>query len=182
VLALWVPGDTPVALPAGTAFDVPADAELVVRARYKKTWEYEREAVTDSSEVGLYFSADRPQALRAMTFSVPRGEQPEKGVAKGFVAGTTLAEGIRVLSIYPAASSAGARITVEAIPPEGLLQRLIEFSPRAGWERRYAFDTPVDLPRGTQVSVSASWDGESAARPADGGALLVLNLVPLPPR
>jgi hypothetical protein len=97
------------------------------------------------------------------------------------VAGRALGAGVRVLSIYPGAASAGARLTIEAIPPEGLLQRLLEFSPRPGWDRRYAFDTPIDLPRGTKLSMSAVW-GDETALPSSGADLVVLNVVPLPSR
>jgi len=181
LLALWVPGDTPVALPSGVAYDVPRDAELVVRVRYKKTWEHEREVMRDRSEVGLYFAAEAPQPLRTMTFPVAPRNQAEPGVAQGVVAGRPLGAAVRVLSIYPTALTAGARIRIDAIPPEGLRQRLIEFSPRPGWDRRYAFEMPVDLPRGTQLSVSAAWEGETAV-PSGGGELVVLNVVPLPSR
>jgi hypothetical protein len=176
-LALWVPGDTPVALPGGAGFDVPADAELVVRVRYKKTWEHEREAMTDRSEVGLYFASGTPQAIRTLTLTgaAPRSSEP-KDVLGGVVLGLRTASATRVLSLYPAAAAAGARVTVDAIPPEGLMQRLIEFTPRPGWDRRYVFDSPVDLPAGTQLSVSVG--PVDSAPPA--GPLLVLNVVPLP--
>jgi hypothetical protein len=179
-LALWVPGDTPVALPDGTGFDVPADAELVVRVRSQKTWEHEREAMTDRSEVGLYFASGAPQAIRMLTLTAaaPRASEPTDVVSGGVVLGLRTAAATRVLSLYPAAAAAGARVTVDAIPPEGLMQRLIEFTPRPGWDRRYVFDTPVDLPAGTQLSVSVG--------PVDNapptGPLLVLNVVPLPAR
>ena len=48
VLAVWVPGDDPVALD-GAAFHLPAGAEIAVRVHYKKTWEYERTPMTDRS-------------------------------------------------------------------------------------------------------------------------------------
>jgi hypothetical protein len=144
LLALWVPGDTPVPLPVGAALDVPKDAELVVRVRYKKTWEHERDAMSDRSEVGLYFGAGTPVRRVAVTTEALR-------------------EGVRVLSAYPSAAPAGVRVTLDATLPDGATRRIIEFTPRPGWDRRYAFDPPFDLPAGTRLS------------PAEG---VVLNVVP----
>ena len=148
ILALWVPGDTPVPMPDGTALDVPNDAELVVRVRYKKTWEHEREAMRDRSELGLYFAAGTP--VRRTTVSTE-----------------ALREGVRVLAVYPSTAPAGAKVTLDATMPDGMTRRIIEFTPRPGWDRRYTFDPPFDLPAGTRLS------------PAEG---VVLNVVPLPAR
>jgi hypothetical protein len=178
LLALWVPGDTPVPLPDGAGFDMPGDAELVVRVRYKKTWEHEREAMSDRSEVGLYFAGAAPQATRTLTFSSSAAPEPKGGVLGGVVLGTRLAAGTRVLSLYPTPAAAGTLVTIDAIPPGGVMQRVIEFTPRPGWDRRYVFETPLDLPAGTELSISAT----SAERAPSAGPLLVLNTVPLPAR
>jgi hypothetical protein len=137
LLALWVPGDTPVALPDGAALDVPHDAELVVRVRYKKTWEHERDAMRDRSEIGLYFAPAATSRVRA---------QP--------VTGQPLREALRLVALYPRPTSAGTTVTLDATFPNGAVQRLIEFAPRPGWDRRYAFERPFDLPAGTQLRVS----------------------------
>ena len=50
---MWLPGETAISPGAGGAFRLPAGAELVVRVRYKKTWQYERVAMTDRSTVGV---------------------------------------------------------------------------------------------------------------------------------
>ena len=150
VVALWVPGDTPAALPPGTAFDVPADAELIVRVRHKKTWEHERETMSDRSELGLYFASGTPVRRLALD------GQPLRG-------------GVRVLSVYPAASSTATLATLDATSSDGATRRIIEFTPRPGWDRRYAFDPPIDLPGGTRLQASQP------------GALFV-NVVPLPSR
>jgi hypothetical protein len=150
LVALWVPGDQPAALPKGIGFAVPADAELVVTLRLKKTWEHEREAMNDRSTLGLYFAGSGAAVQRVS------------------VTGQPLREGLRVLSLYPAPASAGGIVTLEATAPDGAVKRLIEFAPRSGWERRYAFDPPYDLPAGTRLRLSSS------------GAV-VLNAVPLVP-
>lgn len=146
LVALWVPGDHAASLPPGAGFAVPGDAELVVTLRLKKTWEHEREAMSDRSTLALYFAGDGAAVRRLVASEGP------------------LRESVRVLSVYPAPASAGATLTLDSTGPGGT-KRLIEFTPQAGWERRYTFDPPFDLPAGTQL------------RPSQSGAL-VLNVVP----
>jgi hypothetical protein len=156
MVALWVPGDQPVALPAGTAFAVPSDAEIVVTLRLKKTWEHEREAMSDRSTLALYFADPRatPVVSRAVT---------------GTVTSETIAAPTRLLAVYPTAAAAGSKIVVEVTPKGGLLNRVLEFTARPGWERRYAFDPPVDLPAGTTLQISSP-----------GSGAIVLNLASVP--
>jgi hypothetical protein len=138
LVALWVPGDQPVALPPGIGFAVSGDAELVVTLRLKKTWEHEREAMSDRSTLALYFAGSRAVVQRVKVDAQP------------------LREGLRLLSLYPAAGSSGATVTLDATTPDGAVKRIIEFAPRAGWERRYVFDPPFDLPAGTRLQASSS--------------------------
>src|SRR6185503_20030352 len=63
--ALWVPGDRAVALPAGVAFAMPDDATLVVTLRLKKTWEHEREAMSDRSTLALYFAGTGATSVKS---------------------------------------------------------------------------------------------------------------------
>ena len=151
LIGLWLPGDQPVALPRGAAFAMPADAQIVVTLRLKKTWEHEREAMTDRSTLALYFAGSGAPVQRLA------------------VTGQTLSEGVRVLSLYPVPAATGATVTLDATLPNGAARRLIEFAPRPGWDRRYTFDPPFELPAGTRLQASAP----------DG---IVLNVVPLPAR
>jgi hypothetical protein len=147
-LLLWQPGDEPMALD-GAAFRLPAGAELVVRIRYKKTWEYERKAMTDRSAVGLYFATGSLPEVRALHLTLP---------------GLVLDDDLRVLAIAPDPALAGIDVRVDAARPDGSRQTLIAFRPAAGWARRYWFDTPVALPRGTRLGVSAASPGQTTPR------------------
>jgi hypothetical protein len=165
LVGLWLPGDHAVALDPGMGFEVPERAELVVRIDYRKTWQYERQAVSDQSTIGLYFAdpASSPlQVLRALspmtsdataTFSTPIGEN------------------VRAVALYADPDLSGAEVRVTAVRPDGQPEELIRFRPRADWTRRYFFREPITLPRGTQLRVAAAFDGDSllppaAARPA----------------
>jgi hypothetical protein len=61
VLARWLPGQDPEPTQDGTAFLLPAGAELSVRVHYKKTWQFERKVTVDRSTVGVYFAPGQSQ-------------------------------------------------------------------------------------------------------------------------
>jgi hypothetical protein len=138
LLSLWVPGDETVPLVQG-GLAMPRDAKLIVRVRYRKTWEYERREIVDESRVGLYFA------------SAP--VRPVQRVALAPGAPVTLARASQALAIYPDPALSGAGVVVTATRPDGRRDELIAFHPRPGWARRYWYRDPVALPRGTRLSV-----------------------------
>ena len=183
LVSLWVPGDQPVALPAGTAFAVPNDAELVVTLRLKKTWQHERQTMSDRSTLALYFAAPgaSPVVLREAGHSpqptaLPTGVPVGAVMAGGVVGGETLPADTRVLAVYPTAAAPGSTVTIDAVPPGGVMQRLLEFKPQRGWERRYFLAEPIDLPKGTRLQTSVKF--EQGPVQAGTGPIVILNTVP----
>ena len=160
LVGLWLPGDHAVALDPGMAFQVPAGAELIVRVEYKKTWQYERQAMSDQSTVGLYFadpaSAD-VQVVRAL--SPVTTDSPA-------AFGTTINEDVRAIAVYADPDLSGADLRVSVARPDGSSEELIAFRPRAEWARRYFFREPITLPRGTRLQVRAAFDGDALLPPA----------------
>ena len=157
LIALWVPGDHPVALDAGVGFQVPPTAELIVRIQYRKTWQYERKAMTDQSRVGLYFAdqgAAEVQVLRVFTPDASR------------TFSTTVNEDVRAIALYADPDLSGANTTVVAVRPDGSREELISFQPRADWARRFWFREPILLPRGTRIQVTADRGEEGLLPPA----------------
>jgi hypothetical protein len=157
LIALWVPGDHPVALDPGIGFQVPPTAELIVRIQYRKTWQYERKAMTDQSRIGLYFAdpgAAEVQVIRAFT--------PD--VSQAF--SMTVGEDVRALALYADPDVSGASVTVVAVRPDGSREELIAFRPQADWARRFWFREPILLPRGTRIQVTALPGADTLAPPA----------------
>jgi hypothetical protein len=161
LVALWLPGDHPIALDTGLAFE--AGAQLAVRIHYRKTWQHERQAMTDRSTVGLYFAdagAANVQVLHA--FTQADGNTPEPFT-------TTVGEDLRAVAVYTDPNVSGANLAAVAVRPDGSREELISFRPRAEWARRYWFREPISLPRGTRIQVRARLDDAllppAAARP-----------------
>ena len=184
-LALWLPGEDPIALDDGLGFELPAGSELVVRVLFRKTWEYERKELRDRSTVGLYFapaSAASVQAVRlAPDFAAVA--TPDR-----FAFRRALTDAARVVAIYPDAGLNNTSVRVVATRPDGSRADLIAFHPRPDWSRRYWFREPIPLPRGTMIEVTALFDDEApllplslspaaATRPDLSSMRLTLNVV-----
>jgi hypothetical protein len=170
VVGVWVPGDIPVPLDDGFAFELPAGAEIVLRVHYRKTWEYERKEMADRSTVGVYFAKEPATVVRKIT------------------AGSAITEDLRALAVYPQAGLANASVSVVAERPDGSRVDLIAFHPRPDWARRYWFVEPIPLPRNTKIAVTTKADDEipllplsvapnAAARSDPSSLQLVLNVV-----
>ncbi len=179
MLALWLPGDHPVALDAGLAFQVPDASELVVRIHYRKTWQYERQTMTDQSTLGLYFAepaAKNVQVLRASTPDV-RGSDLVPGFSRTF--STTVNDDVQAVAVYAEPDLADVNVRAVAVRPDGSREELIAFRPRADWIRRYWFREPISLPRGTRLEVVATFDTAllpPAAAPLQPGERSSLSL------
>lgn len=170
MLAVWSPGDNPVALDGGPAFELPANAELVLRVHYKKTWENERLSMSDRSSVGLYFAPSPATAVRALTVS-PSDEavrtfgssQASNPPASGSPPAGRVAfdrivnEDMQAVALYFDGALANVNVAVAAERPDGTRAELIRFRPQSDWAKRYWLATPVSLPRGTRITVVATF-------------------------
>jgi hypothetical protein len=154
VLAVWVPGDDPVPVDNGAGFALPAGANLLLRIHYKKTWEHERQAMTDRGSVGLYFAKDATKDVLALPLIPDRAASDAPTIS--FT--RTIDEELQALAIYPDPSMANAAIEVTALSPDGARVELIRFRPQPDWARRYWFAQPIALPKGTRVTVAAAFD------------------------
>ena len=186
VLTRWLPGDDPIALDTGLAFELPASAELVVRMLYRKTWEYERKELRDRSTVGLYFASGTPATVQAVPLSP---DFTAVGTADRFAFRRVLNEDLRVLAVYPELGLNNTAVKVVATKPDRTRVDLIAFHPRPDWSRRYWFREPIQLPKGTTIEVNVLFDDETpllplslspatATRPDLSSMRLTLNVVP----
>jgi hypothetical protein len=184
VLALWLPGDNPVPADDRAAFEVPAGAELLVRVRYKKTWQYERKELKDRSTLGLYFAQDASQPVRAIVLTDDGPALQVAGSRRQL--SDAIPDRVRALAIYPSGHPANAGIVVSAVAPDGSRRELIAFHPQRDWARRYWFKEPISLERGTRLETTVTFDDEAPALPSsqqtaagpDGSAVrLTLNVI-----
>jgi hypothetical protein len=140
VVAVWVPGDNLISAPAGTAFRLPAGANLRLQIHYKKQWQNEGKTIMDRSTIGLYFTT-----------------RPALGREIQSVIGPTLSVKGRVVAVRPSLDRVYGTLTVQAITPAGATVPLLKLrAPRPEWRRRYWLAESVDLPAGTRIEVKTS--------------------------
>lgn len=151
VLAVWVPGEEPVPLRDGAAFRLPAGADLMLRVRYKKTWEYERVEMSDRSAVGVYFASAPASEVRALTL-----QAGDENAVAHFSFNHVVAKDVQALALYPDPALAHTTVQVSATRPDGSRIEMIRFRPQPDWVRRYWFEEPVVLPRGSRIQVDAT--------------------------
>jgi hypothetical protein len=189
VLALWLPGQDP-APSDGVAFRLPAGARIDVRIHYKKTWQFEGKPRTDRSTVGVYFSAaSNAQELLAMPIDLPG--TPAGGADQTIRFSRTLAEDVVALALSPDNVPGNITLQVEAVRPDGSRVPMIRLNTRADWDRRYWFERPLALPRGTRVEVTANLEdpdmlssaftatpGAATATARPSSMRLTLNVIP----
>ncbi len=154
VLALWVPGHEAEPLDGHVAFKLPPGAELGVRIHYKKTWQFEGQAVADRSTVGIYFAPEK-EAQELLTVPI---ESPSPSAAKDQTLTFTRAidEDVQVLAMRPDEVPPNITIQMSAILPDGSHAPMIRLNTRPDWARRYWFEKPIALPRGSRIEVVAN--------------------------
>jgi hypothetical protein len=152
VITTWIPGGTLVPADGPAAFQLPANAELVATVHYKKTWQYDSQALTDQSTVGVYYAKDGAhQRLEPMTIaSAPLDGTADVKFSK------TLDRDIQAFALTPGHVPPHGGVQVEAALPDGSHVPMIRLNTRPDWDRRYWFEKPLVLPKGSQIAVTAS--------------------------
>jgi hypothetical protein len=167
VLAVWLPGDEPIPLEGTAGFELPAGAELIVRIRYKKTWQYERKEMKDRSTLGLYFASEASEPVRALALTSDGPALQVGGSRRQLSA--PLSNNVWALAIYPTDHPSGTGIVVTAVAPGGARRELIAFHPQRDWARRYWFQEPILLERGTRLETTIGFDDETPVLPLSSG-------------
>jgi hypothetical protein len=160
----WVPGNRPRPLPDGVGMPLPRGSNVVMQVHYS-----ERSGVqeADVSSVGLYFAkgAVRKRLLFApvinQAFTIPAGAADHEVTASI----PFLPFGVHVVNVTPHMHLLGRRMSVTATLPDGRQVCLVNVPDwDFHWQGTYTYKTPVALPFGTRIDLSARYDN-SAGNP-----------------
>jgi len=158
VLAHWLPGHELEPIDSGTAFRLPAGAQLGVRIHYKKTWQFEGKALTDRSAIGVYFAPVK-EARELMMLPIEGTAVPPAGAPSQTVSfGRSLGEDVQAVALSPDVVPSNITLQVEAVRPDGVRTPMLRLNTRADWDRRYWFTRPLALTRGTKIEVTANFE------------------------
>ncbi len=156
VLAHWLPGQDLEPIASGVALKLPAGAQIGVRIHYKKTWQFEGKALSDRSTVGIYFAPGREAAeLLRVPIDAPAAGA---GQSQTMTFSRTLGQDLRAVALSPDSVPPNITLQVGAQRPDGSRAPMIRLNTRADWDRRYWFEKPLALPRGTKIEVAANFE------------------------
>jgi hypothetical protein len=172
-LGSWTPWSGLVTAPQGAAFRLPANARVIAQLHYRGT----SENVVDRGTLGLSFAP----AGSAQTISdVVLREAPAARASNGSRtarASTRLSASTYVWALVPRVAAGLASVQVTARTPDGGANVLLfARNPPVEWPTPYILARPVLLPAGTEVSVSARYDG---APPTDPVLLTASRFAPV---
>ena len=161
-----------------------------MRIHYKKTWQFEGKPLTDRSTIGVYFAPgqESQRAARGANHvaTLPGREAPTASSPSARRSTRTS----RRWRCSPDQVPPNITLQVEAVKPDGSRAPMIRLNTRPDWDRRYWFQQPIALPRGTKVEVtarledpdvlSAAFSAAAPAKtaPAASTVRLALNVVP----
>ena len=164
LLAAYVPGNTHVTFPEGTARILPAGATLHFQMHYTPTGV----ATIDRTRLGMRFTKEKPIykvrnfGVRNRDFKIPPHAENHK-----LTATKSVNNEIKIRALMPHMHLRGKAFRYEAVLPDGRRETLLEV-PRYdfNWQIRYELRNPYELPAGSRVEVSG-WFDNSANNPAN---------------
>ena len=155
-IATWVPGQKTVALGDSTGRLLPANARLVVKIRYRG----KEEEMKDRSSIGLYFARATPKRqVRDVAITEAEAVIPAGAPAHAVRLSYLVADDSEALAVRPFSHALLTSFQASAYRPDGSEQVLIWVrGNKYDWQQTYTFKTPVALPKGTRIEVTAYFD------------------------
>lgn len=152
----WAPGNTPRALPPGTAYRLTKGAKLILQVHYHKSGKPE----TDQSSLGLFY-AKTPVDREMRVWDVSNSDfvllpgRANQHVRAMFV----LPEDVHVWSLLPHMHMLGRQMHLTAQLPDGSARSLIYIADwDFNWQESYNYKQPLALPKGTKILLDAVFD------------------------
>ena len=157
----WAVGSQPRKLPMGLARRLPAGAHLILRSHFHPSGKRESELTT----LGLHFS-DTPPAKELMGLQMPpmfgtaAGIEIPAGEARFVVRDSfTLPVDALALTVGGHAHSLLEEMRVTAAVPGSDARSLFWIDAwDFDWQNRYEWQTPIELPKGTEIEVELIWN------------------------
>jgi len=162
-----VPGQAAITFPEGTAKLLPKGATLIFQIHYTANGK----EMEDRPRIGFKFADKTPEhevqtrAASNKYFLIPPNE-PNFAVTASHM----FFRPVRLLSVNPHSHVRGKAFKYELIYPDGHSDVLLNLQRYDfNWQIQHQFATPVDVPAGVRLKVTA-WYDNSAANPANPNA------------
>jgi hypothetical protein len=153
----YEPGYEPMPWLGDGAKEVAAGSDVVFEMHFSPNGK----AVTDYSELGLYFANEAPvervlaiDTLRDLDLAIPPGHRAYESRAS-----MKLAQPVKLVSVQPHMHYRGAAMVVTAAYPDGRKEVLVDVPKYDfNWQTTYALREPKLLPAGTLLESVARFD------------------------
>ena len=156
----WAPGNLPHFLPDGIGRKLPAGSDLVMQVHYHSDGKPEE----DITQVGIYF-AKKPvtRPYRIIPVAVPK-LQITPGDANYTVSQTyPVPVDATIYQVTPHMHLLGRKIAMTATLPDGKEIPLVQIDDwDFKWQDSYTYKEPVHLPKGSKVTLTATYDNSTA--------------------
>ena len=150
-VAVWTPGQ-PSVINEAAGYHLPESADIVVRIHYKKTWITEGMDFSDQSQIGLYLSESNIRPIESLVVASPSSLSGRKTRFTH-----EISDDITVLALFPEVDIESSELQVEAVTPTGdRVPMLWLREPDEGWPTRFWLNSPVSLPAGSRIEVTAA--------------------------
>jgi hypothetical protein len=156
----WAPGSRPLELPAGTGFELPANARVVLQVHYHP---HHGDPEPDQTQVAVYFADEKPAKIMRIvpiantTFTIPPNDPNYRVEAELPI---RVPFPLKLWFIAPHMHLLGRKMRVEMTPLNSDQSQCLIDIPDwdFNWQGSYAYENPVDIPAGARLSLTAYYD------------------------
>jgi Copper type II ascorbate-dependent monooxygenase, C-terminal domain len=158
----WAPGNEPCRLPVGVGWSLPKGADVIVQVHYHPDGKPE----TDRSRIGLHLARKPIKQTSHWAVALNRDLEIPPGASNHEVkAEWRVPVNVVAYAVLPHMHQLGRDMTISLTYPDGRKQDLIRIDDwDFSWQNTYAFDQPLDVPKGSVLHVVAHYDN-SAGNP-----------------
>jgi hypothetical protein len=161
---LWgfAPGTPPLITSEGTALKIPAKSDILLQIHYTKTGKEE----VDRTSVGLVFAKTPPKKLLETQWVMNQYFQiPPNASNHEAKSCYTFNRDVDIFSFLPHMHMRGKDMEFKAFYPDGRSEVVFRVpSYDFNWQLTYILQTPLHLPRGTRIEVTAHYDNSVARK------------------
>ena len=157
----WKPGGVPEPEPAGMAWRLDPDTDLILNLHLQPSGKPEQLQPT----VGLYYSSAPPTRFPMLLQLEHDGaiDIPAESNRFQVTDHLTLPMDVDLYQIYPHAHYLGKHVEAWAKLPDGSRRTLIQIRDwNLNWQAVYTYRKPVHLPKGTVIEMQISFDNTAA--------------------
>lgn len=157
----WLPGNTAIFYPNGTAKRLPKNADIILNMHYSPS----PKDVSENSKILIYLSKTPPKRL-VKTFILEENSVvnqpfyiPKDTLIKFYQRSPMIPYDIALISVTPHMHLLGKNFKAFAITPEGDLINLIHI-PKwdFNWQMTYQFEKMIKIPKGSVIYSEAEYD------------------------